>query len=112
MGKRPYTPEQREIIRQQKRNWWAALPADKKEEINEKKRQAYWAARNQCPSNIKNNTKQTLCWDCKKAVKECPWSANFEPVEGWDAEPTLVMADYRPLPSFHVKACPLFEPDR
>ena len=108
---RNYTPEQREKIRQQKRNWWASLTDEKKEEINEKKRQAYWEGRRQCPLNTKNNTRQTLCWDCQRAVKECPWSANFEPVPGWDAEPTLIMSESQPIPSFHVKSCPLFEPD-
>jgi len=109
--KRHLTPEHREKLRRQKRSWWASLSQAEKDEINEKKRQAYWEARRVCPSNIKNNTKQTLCWDCQRAVKECPWSANFEPVEGWDAEETLIMAEYRPLKSYHVKACPLFEPD-
>ena len=109
--KKPLTKEQREHIRDRRRNWWGSLSDERKEEISEKKRQTYWNTRKQVPVRDRWNGKQTLCWDCQRAVKECPWSANFEPVPGWDAEPTLLMADYRPVQSFHVKACPLFEPD-
>ena len=29
---------------------------------------------------------QTLCWDCRNSTeKECEWSRNFQPVEGWEA---------------------------
>ena len=38
--------------------------------------------------------KPTLCWSCAKACKKCSWSRNFEPVKGWEAEPTtLQLAD-------------------
>lgn len=112
-AKRAYkiSTEQRERLRERKRSWWAKLPEEKRNELNEKKSKTYWEVRKQVPLQTKNYTKQTLCWDCQRAVKECPWSANFEPVDGWDAEPTMIMTSYRPMPSYHVKACPLFEPD-
>lgn len=47
---------------------------------------------------------ETLCWSCKKAVKQCPWSLRFEPVKGWDAKKTEI--------SYFVRDCPLFECDR
>lgn len=62
----------------------------------------------------------SLCWSCKRAdlfMHEglyCPWSANFMPVNGWDAEPTkIISAEIEDIiDSFHVKACPLYEPEK
>lgn len=55
---------------------------------------------------------ETLCWECKKAIGGCLWADSLQPVDGWDAEPTIVkdegMGDYE---SFIVKACPMYEPD-
>ncbi len=53
----------------------------------------------------------TLCWGCKNALGGCPWSARFEPVPGWDAVATVIEGNYIQVPSYHVRACPLFEPD-
>lgn len=69
--------------------------------------------------------RETLCWRCKKAVLGCSWSEKFEPVEGWDAEPTTIRNSrhYRSKTtgrienivkitgSYCVKSCPLFEED-
>lgn len=58
------------------------------------------------------NTKDTLCWDCKKATggSDCPWANKFKPVEGWTATPTIVkVAGIREENSFIVHKCPLFE---
>ena len=60
--------------------------------------------------------KPTLCWKCEKACGRCSWSADFIPVDGWDAMPTIVTADRghsceRELESFIVKKCPLFNDD-
>lgn len=66
-------------------------------------------------------TTPTLCWRCVNAVPDgergCSWSREFKPVDGWDAEPTLVRAKYGAfdhhktgfIESFQVKACPEFE---
>ena len=51
---------------------------------------------------------QTLCFDCRNATGGCSWSARLEPVPGWDAVTTMISSS---LPSYHVRACPLFEPD-
>lgn len=52
----------------------------------------------------------TLCWDCKNAYGKCPWSAGFEPVENWVAEPTKVKCDEgRVIESYLVRSCPMFE---
>lgn len=111
--RKPFTPEQRKAASDRTKNWWAALPEEKRQTIREKKANTYWENRKRVPYNYKGKSKerQTLCWDCQRAVKECPWSANFEPVEGWDAEPTVIMSTYCPQPSYLVRACPLFEPD-
>ena len=71
----------------------------------------------------KFNKQETLCWYCANAVpnnktgKGCSWSREFKPVEGWDAEETLVIS--RPdrevgecaIQSFIVKGCPCFDRD-
>lgn len=44
--------------------------------------------------------REQLCWDCKNAVGRCPWSRNFTPVDGWDAE-----ADGD---GYKIYDCPLF----
>ena len=40
---------------------------------------------------MKNNLKPTLCWSCKRAVKnKCSWAEDFKPVKGWLAVPTTL----------------------
>ena len=52
----------------------------------------------------------TLCWDCKRALGDCPWSRSFEPVEGWVAVPTVIYYHSQPsVDSYCVISCPLFE---
>ena len=55
----------------------------------------------------------TLCWGCKKALGGCSWSSEeAQPVEGWDAEKTIVKeTGVNPYESYHVKSCPEYEPD-
>lgn len=64
-------------------------------------------------------TKNTLCWSCQHAVpnydgtRGCSWSREGKPVEGWDADPTVIRG-YRytdDARSYHVKACPQFLED-
>ena len=63
----------------------------------------------------------TLCWFCKKATcSGCSWSNKFEPVEGWNAEPTYitmhsgkcsknnVKAKHKIINSYTVISCPEF----
>lgn len=61
----------------------------------------------------------TLCWRCQRACPSpelgCSWAKHFEPVPGWDAEPTTIGQNskgqtYRTR-SYHVKACPEFLAD-
>lgn len=58
-----------------------------------------------------NKFKQTLCWDCKKAIGECSWSAILRPVEGWKATPTKRVSANGEVHSFRVEECPEFERD-
>lgn len=58
----------------------------------------------------------SICQNCANAVSGCSWARDFVPVEGWDAEPTVVhlaTEDGRIYedPSFLVKHCPLFQVD-
>ncbi len=51
---------------------------------------------------------KSLCWKCSRATGFCPWSREFEPVQGWDAVQTTVDG----IESYEVKSCPLFEKDK
>lgn len=64
----------------------------------------------------------TLCWCCAKATTGgCSWSANFVPVEGWEATPTIIKEGlltpsetgkyYRESHSYRVHSCPEFVED-
>lgn len=60
--------------------------------------------------------KQTLCWRCANACGGCSWSADFVPVDGWNAISTVIHADHgrgfeEDVPSFIVTACPQFKDD-
>ena len=59
-----------------------------------------------------------ICFDCKNSVPDldghgCPWSRNFEPVPGWTAEPVILSPSrkYERTKTYHITACPLFDPD-
>ena len=56
--------------------------------------------------------KQTLCWWCANAVpgRGCEWADRFEPVPGWDAEPTVLRlgSGFGSQGSFLVKSCGKF----
>ncbi|HBS60910.1 MAG TPA: hypothetical protein DEA44_16810 [Firmicutes bacterium] len=63
----------------------------------------------------RKNKNETLCWRCYHATNpegKCPWSARFEPVEGWTADKGWVrIGDYstQKIESYFVRACPLFK---
>lgn len=60
-----------------------------------------------------------ICIDCIHAVPDneghgCPWSREFKPVPGWDAEPTklktaVVAGKKYYSDSYNIKSCPLFK---
>lgn len=57
-----------------------------------------------------NNYKQ-LCWNCKKCLKQCSWSRDFKPIEGWQAIPVIIKGAkprYK-IKSFKIISCPEFE---
>ena len=63
----------------------------------------------------------SLCWSCANCVPDCkgrgcPWSERFEPVPGWEAEPTRIVSYFEAgkphiVDSYHVKKCPMFKED-
>ena len=58
----------------------------------------------------KQQVKESICWDCKKAVGRCTWSANGVPVKGWEVEETYRKSYGRDLEvSYTVINCPKFE---
>lgn len=91
--------------------WWSKLTDAEREAICKRKSERYWAARQEHGYFTSKGKPETLCWSCQRAVKECPWSANFEPVDGWEADETKVMGAYGVIPSYFVRRCPLYEPD-
>lgn len=94
------------------KGWWKRLTEEERQAYNRKKSDAYWAARKEHGYfSTRGRSPETLCWSCQRAVKECPWSANFEPVEGWDATETKIMGPYGVIPSYFVRKCPLYDPD-
>lgn len=63
----------------------------------------------QDPMGVKGDT---LCWLCEKScTKACSWAKSFDPVEGWDAEETVIAGYTNLIQSFLVKDCPEFVPD-
>ena len=62
------------------------------------------------------NHSANICFDCARACGGCSWSARFEPVPGWTAEPvkTKYYADHSGpqfTDTYSITACPLFTPD-
>lgn len=55
--------------------------------------------------------RETLCWDCRNACRDCEWSKSFEPVPGWTAEETVISENNVKTKSYHVIACPKYERD-
>lgn len=59
----------------------------------------------------------TLCWSCQNATGGCSWTeyGRFEPVDGWDATPTLIRSKNEDtlhvIPSYLVNDCPEYIPD-
>lgn len=50
-----------------------------------------------------------LCCYCRYATGGCSWSDKFEPVRGWDAEPTIIKdSEIGDIPSYEIKHCPQF----
>lgn len=49
---------------------------------------------------------QQLCWTCKKAICGCNWSKYGKPVDGWDAEPTVIQTGNTVKNSYKIKRCP------
>ena len=55
-------------------------------------------------------TRMSICWDCKKAIGQCPWSQRLVPVKGWKAikiSPTAT----KPYGTYLVQECPGFVRD-
>ena len=49
-----------------------------------------------------------ICYICKNACGGCSWSANFIPIEGWDAQPTIIKDSEGDFASYEIKGCPEF----
>lgn len=55
--------------------------------------------------------KPTLCWKCAHACGGCSWSADFIPVNGWNAIPTVINPPESNIDSFIVEKFPKFSDD-
>ena len=57
----------------------------------------------------KQEEKAQLCFNCSYATGGCSWSRQFVPVQGWDAEPTIIRdSESDDISSFRIKSCPQF----
>ena len=59
-------------------------------------------------AELKQMNNEQLCWRCQKACGGCSWSRNFEPVEGWEATPTVVKDSVGDIDSYKITGCPEF----
>ena len=59
------------------------------------------------------NKRPTLCWSCARFSGRCSWSAHFEPVAGWNAEPDMLKLGFRKqaIQTYTVLQCPLYKKD-
>lgn len=64
----------------------------------------------------RQETAQSLCWECAKAYGGCDWSKQFTPVKGWQARRNdlsfLTNGKVHTTESYEVKACPEFEQEK
>ena len=72
--------------------------------------------RKYCSQKCKHEALQTkregdgqICWNCKNACGGCSWSAEFEPVEGWNASPAIVKDSLGDIYTYEIKECPQFK---
>lgn len=56
--------------------------------------------------------RETKCWTCKNSSGGCSWSRGFRPVEGWDADRTVIKGKEGYVESFLVKECPMYEKEK
>lgn len=52
-----------------------------------------------------------ICWSCAKACGGCSWSADFTPVKGWKAEPSIIYYNGNKIPSYKILECPQYKED-
>lgn len=46
------------------------------------------------------------CWTCRNACGGCSWSREFQPVEGWTAEKTVIPSNGEYAESYRIVKCP------
>lgn len=53
----------------------------------------------------------TLCWKCKHASgsQACKWATKATPIEGWNADPSIIKYYWGNVNSFQVTDCPKYE---
>lgn len=57
----------------------------------------------------------TICWRCKRSCggqNGCSWFNGFIPVQGWEAEDTIIINNSLIQKSYKVLSCPQFEEDK
>lgn len=51
-----------------------------------------------------------ICATCVYPIADCEWLHKGKPVEGWTAEPSMVMRCGVPMPTYHITGCPKYIP--
>ena len=59
----------------------------------------------------KKKMAEQLCWSCSKACggSDCPWANKLQPVEGWEAKKKIICGQKKPIETYHITKCPLYE---
>ena len=61
---------------------------------------------------VRRNKNEQLCWRCKRATGNCPWSATREFIDGWKAKPITIKDGNLKVNTYHIKECPLFDEEK
>lgn len=54
---------------------------------------------------------ENICIQCRLSTGFCPWSKDFNVVEGWNAEKSTIYSGTKVIDTYHITKCPLFIED-
>ena len=49
------------------------------------------------------------CWTCQNSCGGCNWSREFKPVDGWEAEKTILISNGEYADSYRIISCPEYK---
>lgn len=73
----------------------------------------YYAKKEKPVSAEHKPSKPILCNYCDNAYAfKCSWFTNYKPVPGWEAEERVCICNGEEKPTYNVRKCPNFTPDK